>query len=302
MKEMRHSIAAIERDTGLSKDVLRKWERRYGFPVPLRDEQGERVYPDEQLHRLRLIRRLVDQGRRPGAVVPLSAGELEALLVESSPPPTTPLAPEVERDVLACLTDHDRGRLQGLLDRALMKLGLQHFVARFVAPLNVLIGEAWLRGVIEIAEEHLYTEQVQNVLRGAIARQSASAGSPRVLLTTFPDELHALGLLMVEALLSSEGAACTSLGTQTPVDDIARLAAKGGVDIVALSFSGAYPIRHAIDGLQRLRDTLPAEVDLWCGGTGLVGRRPTLAGLHQLDSIEACLPALQAWRDAHPDR
>ena len=31
------SIAAVERDTGLSKDTLRVWERRYGFPSPGRD-------------------------------------------------------------------------------------------------------------------------------------------------------------------------------------------------------------------------------------------------------------------------
>ena len=52
------SIAAIERDTGLSKDLLRVWERRYGFPQPQRDANGERLYPPEQLQRLRAIKRL----------------------------------------------------------------------------------------------------------------------------------------------------------------------------------------------------------------------------------------------------
>jgi len=32
-----YNISAVERDTGLSKDTLRVWERRYGFPKPLRD-------------------------------------------------------------------------------------------------------------------------------------------------------------------------------------------------------------------------------------------------------------------------
>ncbi|MCB1888212.1 MAG: MerR family transcriptional regulator [Rhodocyclaceae bacterium] len=300
MKNSHHSIAAIERDTGLSKDVLRKWEQRYGFPAPLRDAQGERIYPEEQLQRLRLIRRLVDRGRRPGAVVPLSAPELEAMLADVAPAPESTLALETVDAVMACLKGHDGVTLQGQLDRALMKVGLQLFVVDFVAPLNVLIGEAWLRGDIEIAEEHLYTEQVQNVLRSAIARQTSTGGSPRVLLTTFPDELHALGLLMVEALLATEGATCTSLGTQTPVDDIARLAAGGQIDIVALSFSGAYPVRHAVDGIRRLRDALPPSVELWCGGAGLLGRRPSIAAVEHLESVEACLGALQAWHRAHP--
>ena len=63
------SIATVERDTGLSKDTLRVWERRYGFPTPSRDSNGERVYPADQLEKLRVIRRLMDSGLRPGAVV-----------------------------------------------------------------------------------------------------------------------------------------------------------------------------------------------------------------------------------------
>ena len=74
------SIAAIERDTGLSKDTLRVWERRYGFPVAMRDSQGERSYPLDQLQRLRTLKRLIDGRHRPGRVVCLDAGELERLL------------------------------------------------------------------------------------------------------------------------------------------------------------------------------------------------------------------------------
>lgn len=68
-------------------------------------------------------------------------------------------------------------------------------------------------------------------------------------MTTFPDEEHTLGLLMAEAMLVPEGAHCISLGTQTPLSDIGMAAAGGGFDIVALSFSSAYPVRQAIDGL-----------------------------------------------------
>ena len=63
------SIAAVERDTGLSKDTLRVWERRYGFPLPHRDALGERSYPFDQVERLRTIKRLLDAGHRPGRVV-----------------------------------------------------------------------------------------------------------------------------------------------------------------------------------------------------------------------------------------
>ncbi|MBP8028611.1 MAG: MerR family transcriptional regulator, partial [Giesbergeria sp.] len=74
------SIAAVERETGLAKDTLRVWEKRYGFPAPLRDAAGDRLYPSAQVVQLKLIRRLLDAGMRPGKVVGLDNDALQALL------------------------------------------------------------------------------------------------------------------------------------------------------------------------------------------------------------------------------
>ena len=65
------AIGTVERDTGIGRDTLRIWERRYGFPTPARNAKGERVYAAAQVRRLQVIRRLLDQGLRPGKVVPL---------------------------------------------------------------------------------------------------------------------------------------------------------------------------------------------------------------------------------------
>ena len=73
------SISAVERDTGLSKDTLRVWERRYGFPMPDRDVVGERSYPFDQVERLRAIKRLLDAGHRPGRIVAMPPADLERL-------------------------------------------------------------------------------------------------------------------------------------------------------------------------------------------------------------------------------
>jgi len=290
-----HSISAVERDTGLSKDLLRMWERRYGFPQPLRDSHGERLYPAEQVTRLRLIKRLLDQGRRPGALMGLADDALSRMLDSQGAAGAgqSPLAAQV----IGLLRGHGGLELRAELNRALLKQGLQSFARETLAPLNVAIGEAWMRGEIEIAEEHLYTEQVQNVLRAAIGMQSNHGTLPRVLLTTLPEEQHALGLLMVEAVLVAEGASCISLGTQTPVPDIGIIATAGAFDIVALSFSAAYPLRSAIEGLRALRARLPSSLPLWAGGAGLKGRRPDIGGVLVLDSLDACLAALCAWRE-----
>jgi DNA-binding transcriptional MerR regulator len=288
-----HSIAAVERDTGLQKDTLRVWERRYGFPQPLRDANGERVYPPEQLARLRQIKRLIDQGMRPGKVVAADPASLEDWLGSA---PVAASAPQ-HAEFLALLRRQHSGDLRQHLQQNLLKLGLQRFVTELVGPLGVEVGLAWQRGEISVAEEHLYTEQLQTVLRSAIQALHNPAQRPRVLLTTFPDEQHSLGLLMAEAMLAPEGACCTSLGIQTPLADIVQAATAGDFDIVALAFSSHFPARQAYAGLAQLRQQLPTQVEVWVGSKHLAERAATDGGLIYLAGMADVLDALQRWRN-----
>lgn len=292
-------IAAVERDTGIAKDTLRVWERRYGFPAPLRDAHGERLYPSAQVEKLRLMRRLMDQGRRPSTIVRLSTDELATLLDAAGPGEVDPQRSEREAALLQLVRLHRSNELRAALYQLLLKQGLQRFVADTVAPLNDCIGHAWLRGEIDVPEEHLYTEQVQNVLRSAIGSQAVAGGRPRILLTTFPDEQHALGLLMAEATLVPEGAACVSLGTQTPMSDIRSAAEAGAFDVVALSFSAAYPQRQAVDGLNALRELLPSGIALWAGGAAVQGKNRRLNGVRVITDLDDALTALAQWRAEH---
>ena len=246
-------IAAVERDTGLSKDTLRVWERRYGFPQPVRDTFDERVYPADQVERLRLIARLLKQ--------------------------------------------HDVAALRRALSQAALRLGLGRFVTDLLAPLNVMVGEAWVRGEIQVFEEHMYTESVTAVLRGAIgsAPVPPMAGRPRVLLATFPQEAHALGLLMAEAMLVLEGCECVSLGVQTPVLEIAQAAQANRVQIVGLSFSASGNANQLLRGLQELRAKLPPEVAIWAGGSHPALRRRELAGITPVPSLADIPPLLAQW-------
>ena len=103
------NIAAVERDTGLSKDVLRMWERRYGFPVPGRDTNGERCYPADQVDRLRLIKRLMDLGHRPGKLIATPQEELTALSPRRSKPETQEASENRDEleELLALIKQHD---------------------------------------------------------------------------------------------------------------------------------------------------------------------------------------------------
>lgn len=290
------NISAVERETGLSKDVLRMWERRYGFPKPQRDDSGERQYSVPEVSKLRAIKRLMDVGTRPGKIIGLSAEELNAQADARVATPRDAQAPVLERDILALLLSHDVTGLQHALANQLMRQGLQRFILDTVTPLNRAVGDAWMRGELQIFEEHLYTEQLQAVLRTSINAFPRQAGVPRALLTTFPNEPHGLGLLMVEALLVPEGVQCISLGPQTPLEDIRRAALAHKAHIVALSFSAAFPVRQAADALTSLRRLLPQPMTLWAGGEMTRRVRKTMPGVVLIPDLAASINALRSWR------
>jgi DNA-binding transcriptional MerR regulator/methylmalonyl-CoA mutase cobalamin-binding subunit len=291
--ELTLSISAVERDTGLSKDTLRVWERRYGFPVPLRDANGERVYPVSQVEKLQLIRRLMDRGHRPGRIIPHSLEDLIALGSRSAHGARLPQNLEI---FLKLIRAHQVSELRRQLSQALMKQGLQRFVMDTIAPLNQAVGDAWMRGEFAVFEEHLYTEQIHGVLRNAMAPILPQSRGPRLVLTTFPNEPHGLGLLMVEAVLAVEGATCISLGPETPIPEIARAAAAHRADIVGLSFSTAFNERQAAAGLAELRTMLDARTRIWAGGTGAERMRRPPPGVEVVASLEAVLDRAKEWR------
>lgn len=294
------TIAAVERETGLAKDTLRVWERRYGFPAPERDGCGERLYPAEQVDKLRLLRRLTDQGLRPAKLVGLDSEALRQLLEEKGRAQACACPDACRRldTLLTLIRTRAHYELRQQLQQALMKVGLQQFVCGVVAPLSQMVGDAWLRGELGVSEEHLYTETVQNLLRTAISSQPSQGCQPRVVLTTFPEEFHSLGLLMVEAMLVTEGACCLSLGVHMPLDEIRQAAEHGPFDVLALSFSAAYPARQAVEGLRSLRQQLPPRLAIWAGGAGLNEVACRLGGIQVFRRLEEIGPALAHWREA----
>jgi len=348
------SIAAVERDTGLSKDTLRVWERRYGFPVPVRDGQGERAYPLEQIERLRVIKRLLDVGHRPGRVVNLPMDDLMALAGRSAdaqglalkparrrpvavdtPPPgssldLTPLAPSPAMLTVWGLSGptgasgeqapqpgshspwlqagldridaHDQPGLRLHLSQTLVTLGLAHFITEVASPLLGALGEGWLRGRFQIAQEHWVSHLLQQVLQSAIHAMPAQARPrpPRVMLSTFPGESHAMGLLMSEAWLALLQAQPLNFGTQLPLWDLVQAATQYRVDVVGLSFTASSPVALVQDTLSEFRAKLPPHVAVWAGGRHPLLQRRAPAGVVVVDSMAELSRVVQAWRAQHP--
>jgi len=267
------SLAAIERLTGLSREVLRKWELRYAFPQPHRGARGERMFTAADAVKLQLIGQLIARGKRPAALVRLDVVRLQQLLQHAlptaQPAPAAVLLAQWVPQLLARLHGKPApSPLMGWLQELVDRLGLETFTAHLMPVFNQAVGDAWQRGELPIHAEHHYTEAMQQVVIQSAPQGEGVRQHPAVLLSTPPGELHLLGLLALATQLRLAGANVISLGGQTPATDLLAAANQHGCAVIGLSLSPCIDVRSTARYLRSVRQGLPTSCALWLGGAG----------------------------------
>ena len=271
------SIGDICSETGLSADVIRVWERRYGFPEPLRLPSGHRRYRREDLNRLRLMAEAVAQGHRPSVIARATEAELKGLLVRGSDARVDPIF----QGVVAMDTAALRERLGG----ALARMGWKPFLQEVVSPLLDRVGMAWAEGSIGVHHEHLLTEVLEDLLREGRRAFPAAGTRGSVLLATLPGERHRLGLLMAALAYAAAGIRPELLGVDLPVASIAQAARILKADRVAVSLSIQSSGETTRRLLMDLQERLPPGCRLLIGGQG-AARTRRVEGVARMAGLE----------------
>jgi DNA-binding transcriptional MerR regulator/methylmalonyl-CoA mutase cobalamin-binding subunit len=266
------SIGALGRATGLSVDTIRTWERRYGFPVPVRKPSGHRVYPATSVPRLRRVAQALAHGHRAGEVLRCSEDDLEALLaVAGTQPAPARLDPAARRDVeslLALVKRFDRDALMRTLNAEWARLGPLGFMNELLAPLVRAVGTAWETGRLDIRHEHFFSERVCDLLRAYRLPYEERARGPLLVFATLPGETHTIGLQMAALVAAFSGCRVCYIGPQTPVAELAPVARDLRARAVAVSISLATHGAQSSALLDNLRTALPKRIALVIGGEG----------------------------------
>jgi DNA-binding transcriptional MerR regulator len=289
----------VTRRTGIGEHTLRAWERRFGFPKPLRLPSGHRRFSGEQVQHLLLIAKALESGYRAGDIVPLPLSELELLLQSSGAFDRTSATGNSE-DVMLLAFDackrFDRESLAALLHSDAAVLGLPRFLRERVAPLLDEVGDAWGRGEIEIRHEHFFSEVLEDELRRLRAPlESAAKGRP-VVIASLPNELHGLGLQIAALAIVTAGRSVRVLGPHLPVEEIVQAAKALDASAVGLSVSIFAEPGETAREITAVRERLPDGVALWIGGAGSTTLEdlPTgveiTASLDDLDRVLMQLP------------
>lgn len=285
----RHPIGVVADRTGLSQDVLRVWERRYQAVEPSRSLDGQRVYSNADIERLRLLRLATTGGRSIRQVAQLPTEELSRLVGEDEAA-RQQVERQAESAVLASAEDQveramelaravNAPQLESFLRRAAAAYGVPIFLDGLVAPLLRRMSGEWEAGRLTPAQERVATAIVQRVLEGAIHFLAAPYDAPNLLLATPAGEHHVIGSVLAAAAASADGWRVTYLGPGLPAGEIAAAALAVQARAVSVSIVHLKDRDHVIGELRALRSRLTASVPLIAGGAVAIALGSELRGL-----------------------
>jgi methanogenic corrinoid protein MtbC1/DNA-binding transcriptional MerR regulator len=284
MTDAIHPIQMAASLSGLSTYVIRVWELRYRAVEPARTTTKRRLYSQEDIERLSLLREVTQAGHSIGQVARLSIEKLRELAESAGraqagmPKATGPETP-VEGSRGTCLSaieSMDGPALEGALMDAARRMGVQGVLSRLVSPLVQEVGDRWRDGRLTAAHEHFASGVMRNFLANLSKPFAGSRGAPLLVVATPAGQLHELGALLAGALAANLGWRVANLGASLPAVEIAGAATQKGARAVALSIVYPEDDETLAGELRALRDALPASVALIVGGRAVPAYRSAL--------------------------
>ena len=240
-------IGEFARRVGVSPELLRAWERRYGLLQPIRSEGGFRLYTSEDAERVSRMKRALDDG--------LSAAEAARHALAQARPTEGSLDYARER-LLAAARAYDEAAVQEVLDQALAGFALETVLRELILPVLRALGGEWERGTLEVGQEHFISNLVRERLL-ALARLWGRGGGPLAILACAPGERHDIGLIAFGLVLRSHGWRILFLGADTPLPTLGRAVETTNPRLVVIASMNGALLEAAGSELRRLARSAP---------------------------------------------
>lgn len=258
-----YRVKTVAELTGIPRNTLLAWERRYRLLAPDRTDSGYRLYSDREVAYLRGLKSLLDGG--------LSIGEAIGRLPPPGAGPSEPEAAELWYLVWRPLLAFSREGAAAPL-RRVAQLSFEEAVQRVWVPLLAETGRAWESGEITVAQEHFVSGVVrENLLSMFRALDGGTGAGPRVAITTVPDERHDIPALCLAVRVAAWGWRVTWLGADVPVGDTCAYLVNHRPDLLVVSAVYTDDRTRLVEAVFQLRDGAPVETTVVAGGPGLAG-------------------------------
>jgi MerR family transcriptional regulator, light-induced transcriptional regulator len=250
-------IGELSRRSGVSPELLRAWENRYGLLHPMRSDGGFRLYSPHDERRVAVMRSHLERG--------LSAAQAARLTLEeesvAAPRAQTPALERHAGDLRAALDAFDESAAQSALDRLLAGFSVEIVLREVVLTYLRELGDRWQRGEASVAQEHFASQLLRGRLLG-LARDWDRGAGPRALLACMPGEQHDLGLIAFGLGLRDRGWRITFLGPDTPLDTLTGAVTTLQPEALVLAATTPARFQNGREALRRLARAAP----LWIAG------------------------------------
>jgi DNA-binding transcriptional MerR regulator len=265
----RYPIRAVSKLTGIGIDTLRAWERRYGVVTPVRDDRG-RMYTEADVARLRLLNGAVERGHSIGRLAGLSNDQLRDLC-GAPDAPDVPARVVTRLDTAALLTalrEYDAVGLDQELSRLAAVLRPLDLLQDVLMPVLTQVGDDWHRRRTRIAQEHLMSSTMRNLLGAFLRVYARREAAVRLLFATPTGERHEIATLGAAMLAASAGLGVSYLGADLPAREIVDSVEPAGARVLVLGLTTAATDKARERDLKTIVRELPDGVELWAGGRG----------------------------------
>ena len=282
MGDVKHTIRIASTRSGLSAHVIRVWEKRYVGIQPDRTQTNRRLYSEEDIEKLRLLKQATDLGCRIAHIAHLDIPALVDLLAKvrcDQPDATNGNGIQLVSDLpdkwsaenavtllMRHTRDLDQEGFHRSLSEATVRLGYQGMLCDVVAPLTRLIGQSWEKGQMTIPQEHAASAALKSFLFSTIKPFGNASAAPKILIATPSDQLHEIGAVMVTAMAASLGWKTYFIGSSVPALEIAAAAKQKSVHAIALSLVYPHGDPQVVKDLEDLRASLPEGFPVLVGG------------------------------------
>lgn len=298
------TINFVARQTGLSVHTIRAWEKRYGAVTPVRGEHARRLYSEDDVERLKLLKAATKAGHSIGQIARASASELHGFVRETgsgkktSRRTTAQKLPPLFDLAMEAIRDFNGSALDDVLDRAAADLGSPAVLQNFVVPLAAQVGDLWRAGELAIAHEHFMTAHLTTFLANFARPYSENVNAPHLVVATPTGQLHELGAIIVCAAARSHGWRTTYLGASLPMEEFAG--AMRDLQPRAVGLSIVFPPDDSAlkNDLRKFRKLLPPKSAIIVGGRSIDSYRPVLREIKAIvaNSLSDLYPALDKLR------
>ncbi|MBE0544534.1 MAG: MerR family transcriptional regulator [Verrucomicrobia bacterium] len=272
MEEIQHTIRVAARRCGLSAHVIRIWEKRYDAVSPDRTDTNRRLYSEDEIERLSLLRIATHAGHSIGNIARLPTERLRKLVTETAalPAPPTPAkttaAATLIESAIAAIQGLDAPELEQILGRGAVTFGQHGLLEKVIGPLAVKVGDLWRDGTLTAAHEHFASALIRSFLARHSKPFAVNGNAPVILVATPAGQLHEVGAVMVAAAANDLGWRVVYLGVSLPAVEIASAAQQHQARAVALSIVYPEDDPNLPLELETLRKHLPAKTRIILGG------------------------------------